>query len=53
MWKFQQLTLFAWSFFVCVSHAKSWLIGKDSDAGRDWESSFKIFLALRDYGGYL
>ena len=35
MWKFQQLTLFAWSFFVCVSHAKSWLIGKDSDAGRD------------------
>ena len=20
----------------CVSHAKSWLIGKDSDAGSDW-----------------
>ena len=21
---------------LCPSHAKSWLIGKDSDAGRDW-----------------
>ena len=23
------------------SHAKSWLIGKDSDAGRDWEQKEK------------
>ena len=36
--------LFLWLFFFAIAetpvlwppHAKSWLIGKDSDAGRDW-----------------
>ena len=26
---------------LCPPHAKSWLIGKDSDAGRDWEQEEK------------
>ena len=26
---------------LCPSHAKSWLIGKDSDAGKDWEQEEK------------
>ena len=25
-----------WHCFHCFSHLKSWLTGKDSDAGRDW-----------------
>ena len=32
---------------LCPPHAKSWLIGKDSDAGRDWGQEEKGTLRMR------
>ena len=41
-WKQCQTLFFGWLFFVVwLPHAKSWLIGKDSDAGRDWRREEK------------